>query len=110
MGKYTYCTLMGDSSWFKKITENRAKTLNRMKIQVFMGDSERPYIYPLTVEPDKYEIAKSNFREAFYRGKSRKTRVYFWIPVKWYDRFSGEQIEAFDTVRGLEEYNHGFEW
>lgn len=113
MSKYTYCDLCGEISWFKRISENKAKTLNRMKIRVFMGDSESPYIRPLIVEPDKYEIAKRNFRNAFYKkskGKPRKTAVYFWIPVAWYDRFSGEEVEAFDTVRGLEEYNHDFEW
>lgn len=65
-----------ETSWFKKISENKAKRLKKMKIRVF---------------------------------EKKQSKTTFWIPVAWYDRFSGEEVEPFDTVRGLEEYNHDFE-
>lgn len=108
MEKYVHRKLGFDSTWFKRISENKAKTLNRMKIRVFMGTVDEPYLRPLIVSPGKYENVKLDFQKTFKI--SNKKRIAYWIPVAWYDRFNGEKVEPFDAVTGLEEYNRDFEF
>lgn len=95
-------------SFFKEITENKAIVLVRMGYTVYFADSNGNHLSPN--KQGCWEKVKELYREVVLnRMRPRRNKITFWIPVAWYDRFSGEEVEPFDTVRGLEEYNHAFE-
>lgn len=96
-------------TWLKKITKNKALKVATSGKRVLVFDK-----YDNSIG-DVKAVNKSRFEEKLVdmkkeaKSKSGSVVLTFWIPVKWYDRFSGEEVEAFDTVRGLEEYNREFE-
>lgn len=105
-------------TWFKKISKNEAIRIWKMGKDIFLFGDTRYYgrvAHYKMVDWVRENLKEWSFDEWVNSAhvtqimREDKSSISYWIPVKWYDRFSGEEVEAFDTVKGLEEYNHDYE-
>lgn len=105
---YRYIKVHG-GTWEKRITIAKAKKILKSGKKVRVYDRSGGF---LKIIKPMLDWRLNSTLEELKRVANDKTGcivLYFYIPIAWYDRFSGEKVEAFDTVRGLEEYNRDFE-
>lgn len=104
---YKYCDVC-KGTWLKKVSFNKAKKIVTSGKQVRVYDQFGNFVD--IVKGCSESRLKSEIAAVKNKAKTNTgySAIIYWVPVKWYDRFTGEEVEPFDTVNGLEEYNRDF--